>query len=75
MSFVVGRSPEDEELIRALALAAQQPLRKLFSWLTWDSTLAKVLVWFKSINSLSYIFSVQLLLSFDIFSGSLQYLN
>ncbi|TMS02420.1 Sperm-associated antigen 17 [Larimichthys crocea] len=42
VSFVVGRSPEDEELIRALALAAQQPLRKLFSWLTWDSTLAKI---------------------------------
>ncbi|XP_027134086.1 sperm-associated antigen 17 isoform X1 [Larimichthys crocea] len=42
VSFVVGRSPEDEELIRALALAAQQPLRKLFSWLTWDSSLAKI---------------------------------
>ncbi|XP_044039721.1 sperm-associated antigen 17 isoform X2 [Siniperca chuatsi] len=42
VSLVVGRSPEDEELIRALALAVQQPLRKLFNLLTWDSTLAKI---------------------------------
>ncbi|KAM3857606.1 sperm-associated antigen 17-like [Diretmus argenteus] len=42
VSVVVGRSPEDEELIRALELAIQQPLRKLFSLLTWDSTLAKI---------------------------------
>ncbi|KAM3857607.1 sperm-associated antigen 17-like [Diretmus argenteus] len=42
VSVVVGRSPEDEELIRALELAVQQPLRKLFSLLTWDSTLAKI---------------------------------
>lgn len=48
VSVVVGGSPEDEDLIRALALAAQQQLRKLFSLLTWDSTLAKVfLVWIK----------------------------
>ncbi|KAM3849923.1 sperm-associated antigen 17-like, partial [Diretmus argenteus] len=42
VSVVVGRSPEDEELIRALELAVQQPLRKLFTLLTWDSTLAKI---------------------------------
>ncbi|KAM3857609.1 sperm-associated antigen 17-like [Diretmus argenteus] len=42
VSVVVGRSPEDEELIRALELAIQQPLRKLFTLLTWDSTLAKI---------------------------------
>ncbi|KAM3838473.1 sperm-associated antigen 17-like, partial [Diretmus argenteus] len=42
VSVVVGRSPEDEELIRALQLAVQQPLRKLFSLVTWDSTLAKI---------------------------------
>lgn len=44
MSLVVGRGPEEEEeLTRALALAAQQPLRKLFNLLTWDGTHAKVL--------------------------------
>ncbi|KAM9335587.1 sperm-associated antigen 17 [Symphorus nematophorus] len=42
VSFVVGGRPEDEELIRALAVAAQQPLRMLFNLLTWDSTLAKI---------------------------------
>ncbi|KAM3590203.1 uncharacterized protein V6R79_005781 [Siganus canaliculatus] len=42
VSLVVGRGPEDEELIQALALAAQQPLRKLFSLLTWQGTLAKI---------------------------------
>ncbi|XP_074555058.1 sperm-associated antigen 17 [Halichoeres trimaculatus] len=42
VSFVVGRSPEDEELIQALAQAAQTPLRRLFSLLTLDSTLAKI---------------------------------
>ncbi|XP_051284825.1 sperm-associated antigen 17 isoform X4 [Dicentrarchus labrax] len=42
VSFVVGRSPEDEELIRALALAAQQPLRRFFTLLTLDGTLAKI---------------------------------
>lgn len=40
--MVVGASPEDEELIQALSLAVLQPLRKLFSLLTWDNTLAKV---------------------------------
>lgn len=50
MSLVVGRSQEDEDLIQALALAVQQPQRKLFTLLTWDSTIAKVcLVWFKFI--------------------------
>lgn len=47
MSLVVGRSPEEEELTRALALAAQRPLRKLFNLLTWDGTHAKVLARFK----------------------------
>ncbi|XP_008296225.1 sperm-associated antigen 17 [Stegastes partitus] len=43
VSLVVGRSPEEEEeLIQALALAVQQPQRKLFSLITWDSTLAKI---------------------------------
>ncbi|XP_070710647.1 sperm-associated antigen 17 [Pempheris klunzingeri] len=43
VSWVLGRSPEDEDLIRALALAAQQqPLRKLFNLLTWDSTIATI---------------------------------
>ncbi|XP_034532729.1 sperm-associated antigen 17 isoform X2 [Notolabrus celidotus] len=42
VSFVVGGSPEEEELIQVLALAAQKPLRRLFSLLTWDSTLAKI---------------------------------
>lgn len=43
MSFVVGRGPQEEELIQALALAVQEPQRKLFTLLTWDDTLAKVL--------------------------------
>uniref|UniRef100_UPI003AB0D07C sperm-associated antigen 17 n=1 Tax=Centroberyx gerrardi TaxID=166262 RepID=UPI003AB0D07C len=42
VSVVVGSSPEDEELTGALGLAVQQPLRKLFTLLTWDSTLAKI---------------------------------
>ncbi|XP_073330742.1 sperm-associated antigen 17 [Pagrus major] len=42
VSLVVGRSPEDEDLIRVLALAAQQPPRKLFTLLTWDSAIAKI---------------------------------
>uniref|UniRef100_A0A671YZ06 Sperm associated antigen 17 n=1 Tax=Sparus aurata TaxID=8175 RepID=A0A671YZ06_SPAAU len=42
VSLVVGGSPEDEDLIRVLALAAQQPLRKLFTLLTWDSAIAKI---------------------------------
>lgn len=43
MSVVVGRSPEEEEeLIKALSLAVQQPQRKLFTLLTSDDVLAKV---------------------------------
>ncbi|XP_069026480.1 sperm-associated antigen 17 [Embiotoca jacksoni] len=42
VSLVVGRSPEEDELNRALALAVQQPQRKLFTVLTWDSTIAKI---------------------------------
>uniref|UniRef100_A0A3Q1HUT0 Sperm-associated antigen 17-like n=1 Tax=Acanthochromis polyacanthus TaxID=80966 RepID=A0A3Q1HUT0_9TELE len=42
VSLVVGGSPEEEELIQALTLAVQQPQRKLFSLITWDSTLAKI---------------------------------
>ncbi|XP_050932117.1 sperm-associated antigen 17 isoform X1 [Lates calcarifer] len=42
VSLVVGRSQEDEDLIQALALAVQQPQRKLFTLLTWDSTIAKI---------------------------------
>ncbi|KAF7650798.1 hypothetical protein LDENG_00120320 [Lucifuga dentata] len=40
--MVVGQSPEDEELIRALAIAVQKPLRKLFTLLSLDSTQAKI---------------------------------
>ena len=40
VSFVVGRSLEDEELIQALAL--QPPQRKLFTSLTLDSTITMV---------------------------------
>uniref|UniRef100_A0A3P8QUV4 Sperm associated antigen 17 n=1 Tax=Astatotilapia calliptera TaxID=8154 RepID=A0A3P8QUV4_ASTCA len=39
VSFVVGRGPQEEELIQALALAVQEPQRKLFTLLTWDDTL------------------------------------
>ncbi|XP_047456717.1 sperm-associated antigen 17 isoform X2 [Mugil cephalus] len=43
VSMVVGSSPEEEEeLMKALALAVQQPQRKLFSLLTWDGTHAKI---------------------------------
>nr|XP_046236431.1 sperm-associated antigen 17 isoform X2 [Scatophagus argus] len=42
VSWVVAQSPEDEELVRVLTLAVQQPLRKLFSFLTCDDTLAKI---------------------------------
>ncbi|KAM7377443.1 hypothetical protein PAMA_013973 [Pampus argenteus] len=40
--LVAGRRPEDEELIRALAPAVQQPQRKLFTSVTWNSTLKKI---------------------------------
>ncbi|CAJ1086379.1 sperm-associated antigen 17 isoform X2 [Xyrichtys novacula] len=42
VSFVIGKTPKDEELIQALVLAVQKPLRRLFTLLTWDSTLAKI---------------------------------
>ncbi|XP_042368348.1 sperm-associated antigen 17 [Plectropomus leopardus] len=42
VSMVVGKNSEDEELTQALSLAVQKPLRRLFSLLTWDSTLAKI---------------------------------
>ncbi|XP_030578529.1 sperm-associated antigen 17 [Archocentrus centrarchus] len=42
VSVVVGRGPEKEEVIQALALAVQQPQRRLFSLLTWDDALAKI---------------------------------
>ncbi|XP_071333844.1 sperm-associated antigen 17 isoform X2 [Trachinotus anak] len=42
VSLVVGKSQEDEELIQALALAVEKPQRKLFSLLTWGSTLTKI---------------------------------
>ncbi|RVE60620.1 hypothetical protein OJAV_G00182680 [Oryzias javanicus] len=42
VSLVVGKSPEDEELIQALASAVQQPQRKLFSLLTRNSILTKI---------------------------------
>lgn len=35
---------EDEQLINSLQQAVQQPLRKLFSVLSWDDTLEKVSV-------------------------------
>ncbi|KAM4611571.1 sperm-associated antigen 17 [Polymixia lowei] len=42
VSVVVGRRPQDEELIGALGQAVQQPLRKLFTLLSWDSTVKKI---------------------------------
>ena len=38
----MGERLEDEELTGALLLAVQQPLRRLFSVVTWDTTLEKV---------------------------------
>lgn len=44
VSLVVGNGPgEEEDLIRCLSVAAQQPLRRLFSLLTWEGTLTQVL--------------------------------
>ncbi|XP_067379815.1 sperm-associated antigen 17 [Channa argus] len=40
--WVVGSSPADEELVQALALAFRRPQYKLFTPLTWDSTLSKI---------------------------------
>ncbi|XP_052373322.1 sperm-associated antigen 17 isoform X2 [Oncorhynchus keta] len=42
ISLVVGERLEDEELTGALLLAVQQPLRRLFSVVTWDTTLEKI---------------------------------
>ncbi|KAI1885165.1 hypothetical protein AGOR_G00217380 [Albula goreensis] len=42
ISLVVGARPEDEENIKALALAVNQPARRLFCVVTWDSTLEKI---------------------------------
>ncbi|XP_041635673.1 sperm-associated antigen 17 [Cheilinus undulatus] len=42
VSYVVAKSPEEDDLIQALALAVQKPLRKLFNLLTWDNTLALI---------------------------------
>ncbi|KAM4536985.1 sperm-associated antigen 17 [Odontesthes bonariensis] len=42
VSLVVGRSPEEEELIKALSLAVQKPQRKLFTLLTWDRTIERI---------------------------------
>ncbi|KAM9397205.1 sperm-associated antigen 17 isoform 6-T6 [Salvelinus alpinus] len=42
ISLVVGERLEDEELIGALLLAVQQPLRRLFSVVTWNITLEKI---------------------------------
>ncbi|XP_036002925.1 sperm-associated antigen 17 [Fundulus heteroclitus] len=43
VSSVVGGSlEEEEEVVQPLVLALQQPQRKLFSLITWDSTLAKI---------------------------------
>ncbi|XP_015229308.1 PREDICTED: sperm-associated antigen 17-like [Cyprinodon variegatus] len=43
VSAVVGGSPkEEEELIQPLVSALQQPQQKLFTLITWDSTLAKI---------------------------------
>ncbi|KAM9836573.1 sperm-associated antigen 17 [Aulostomus maculatus] len=39
--MVVGGRPQDLQLTRALALAVKKPLRRLFTLLTWDSTLEK----------------------------------
>ncbi|XP_077355667.1 sperm-associated antigen 17 isoform X2 [Festucalex cinctus] len=40
--MLVGRDPHDEELIRTLAQAVQQPQRKLFTALAWEDTEAKI---------------------------------
>ncbi|XP_054608540.1 sperm-associated antigen 17 isoform X2 [Dunckerocampus dactyliophorus] len=40
--LVVGKSPDDEDLMPILTRAVQQPQRKLFSSLTWEHTEAKI---------------------------------
>ncbi|KAJ8405932.1 hypothetical protein AAFF_G00308200 [Aldrovandia affinis] len=42
VSVVAGARPEDEDSVKALALAALQPARRLFSVITWDATLEKI---------------------------------
>ncbi|KAL1021782.1 hypothetical protein UPYG_G00017870 [Umbra pygmaea] len=42
ISLVVEERPVDEDIIRALQLAVQQPLRRLFSVVTWDDTLENI---------------------------------
>ncbi|RXM31587.1 Sperm-associated antigen 17 [Acipenser ruthenus] len=42
VSSVVGENLEDEIYIKALLLPVQQPLRKLFSVVSWDGMLKKV---------------------------------
>lgn len=42
MCFVVGRGVEDEMCINALNQAVQQPLRRLFTLLSWENTMDKV---------------------------------
>ncbi|KAM9717208.1 sperm-associated antigen 17 [Menidia menidia] len=42
VTFVVGSSPQDEELIKALSLAVEKPERKLFSVISWDRTIEKI---------------------------------
>ncbi|XP_033866498.3 sperm-associated antigen 17 [Acipenser ruthenus] len=42
VSFVVGENLEDEIYIKALLPPVQQPLRKLFSVVSWDGMLQKV---------------------------------
>ncbi|XP_041115927.1 sperm-associated antigen 17 [Polyodon spathula] len=42
VSFVVGENLEDEIYIKALLPPVQQPLRKLFSVVSWDEMLKKV---------------------------------
>nr|KAF6414461.1 sperm associated antigen 17 [Molossus molossus] len=42
IAFVVGNQLEDDLLIRALALAVQVPLRKLFSIISWQDILQQI---------------------------------
>ncbi|XP_016389993.1 sperm-associated antigen 17 [Sinocyclocheilus rhinocerous] len=42
LSMVQAEKAEDEQLISALLQAVQQPLRKLFSVLSWEDTLEKI---------------------------------
>ncbi|XP_066468753.1 sperm-associated antigen 17 [Tiliqua scincoides] len=42
-AFVVGSKPEDELHLKALSLAIQVPLRKLFSVVSWEGILAQIM--------------------------------